>query len=1115
MLKKILIALAVLALWLAGGFYLLAHQATPAPAAPLVGESGTISTLDQFTSTSSPATAITQRTYGKAFRLSGQSTGCATFSSNGTLTSNGVACGSGSGSGGLASTSPWVVGQLTYVASNSAITSVATGTVSATGPLNVSATRYVVGGALTLSIDNAAADGSTKGAASFTAADFNASSGNISLDYTNGQKATASVPGFLSSADWTVFNNKISSTSLSASAPLAYNSSTGAFTITQAGAAANGYLSSTDWNIFNNKISSTSLSGTGGITYNSSSGVIGCTVASGSAAGCLASADWTTFNGKESVLSFVYPLVRATNSISLAFGTTTANTWALVQTFTKALVVNENATSTFTGAISVSGWALSTSTTVCRAPEHCQYQANSTTADTAIQAAITYITNAGGGTVYIKAGTYTLNAPITIVGSGIRIQGEGNHATILVLKNSFNDYAIKVDGAALRERLEFRNFKVDGNNANQTSGGCIMATSTARSTFDTMWLEACKVEALKLAGPTAGGFGYNNTVSNSYIANNQYGIVMVNNDENHIFDNTINSSSVYHIWDQQGLQDIHNNTFTGVVYSTGVGIYSYFTQNSRYVNNTFDSVPQESIKVLCNTTTQGHHQITGNYFFTSDFSGTGKATIQVDGCVGNQITNNYSDPTTKAPYFYQEVNNASIGTYFNANVVSATSTAYNYAITANASTTNWFTSATTTPPAATYWAQINSTGGLQHNVPTNYGHLFSVNGSTIATINASGLTLAGVSDGCATFTSGLLGSTGTACASSGGGTWPFTPTTYSGVAVQSTSTPLWLKATSPFSLIASSTLTNNASTTLFTASGSTWLNTGAGLLQSSSAGLVSAYGSTGLVLTTSGVAAAYAGSTCTNQFARSTNASGVWTCATVGAADVALANLTATNSTLTFSGTYDGSTARTIGLNLGNANTWTALQQFSLASSTVFSAYNSFFGGSATTTIDTAGNLTVGGWLNIPKAANPTIDVSGKLGIDTTAASTSLRYHDGTAERAIYDIKSKSFLVASSTLAYNGAFGAAGTTTLLMWNPLHPITVVSVYCKSDVGTAKLNFNDGTNKTDLVACSTTPTLTSISTNATWVMLEDFKVDIGTSATAPNRFTITVNYRETVE
>jgi hypothetical protein len=60
----------------------------------------------------------------------------------------------------------------------------------------------------TVSIANAAADGSTKGAASFTAADFNATSGNISIDYTNGQLATSGQNGFLSSTDWSTFNGK-------------------------------------------------------------------------------------------------------------------------------------------------------------------------------------------------------------------------------------------------------------------------------------------------------------------------------------------------------------------------------------------------------------------------------------------------------------------------------------------------------------------------------------------------------------------------------------------------------------------------------------------------------------------------------------------------------------------------------------------------------------------------------------------------------------------------------------------------------------------------------------------------------------------------------------------
>ena len=63
-----------------------------------------------------------------------------------------------------------------------------------------------------ISIADAAADGSTKGAAAFTASDFNAAAGVVSIDYTNGQAASASNKGFLTAADWTTFNNKGGST---------------------------------------------------------------------------------------------------------------------------------------------------------------------------------------------------------------------------------------------------------------------------------------------------------------------------------------------------------------------------------------------------------------------------------------------------------------------------------------------------------------------------------------------------------------------------------------------------------------------------------------------------------------------------------------------------------------------------------------------------------------------------------------------------------------------------------------------------------------------------------------------------------------------------------------
>jgi hypothetical protein len=122
------------------------------------------------------------------------------------------------------------------------------------------------------SIANAAADGATKGAAAFTAADFNDNgAGLISLDYTNGQKATAGQPGFLTSTDWTTFNAKQNAITLGnftevTSSILTISGGTGAIigtgltvAVAQSGAATSGYLSTTDWNTFNGKQAALSL----------------------------------------------------------------------------------------------------------------------------------------------------------------------------------------------------------------------------------------------------------------------------------------------------------------------------------------------------------------------------------------------------------------------------------------------------------------------------------------------------------------------------------------------------------------------------------------------------------------------------------------------------------------------------------------------------------------------------------------------------------------------------------------------------------------------------------------------------------------------------------------
>nr|AUN37447.1 putative autotransporter protein [uncultured bacterium] len=60
-------------------------------------------------------------------------------------------------------------------------------------------------------LTNAVADGATKGIAAFNTSDFNSTAGIITIDYINGQAATSGQKGFLTSADWITFNNKVSS----------------------------------------------------------------------------------------------------------------------------------------------------------------------------------------------------------------------------------------------------------------------------------------------------------------------------------------------------------------------------------------------------------------------------------------------------------------------------------------------------------------------------------------------------------------------------------------------------------------------------------------------------------------------------------------------------------------------------------------------------------------------------------------------------------------------------------------------------------------------------------------------------------------------------------------
>jgi hypothetical protein len=122
--------------------------------------------------------------------------------------------------------------------------------------------------------------------------------------------ASATNRGALSSTDWTTFNNK--QATISVTSPVVLTGATISMPVASTGVS--GYLSSTDWNTFNNKSNTngtvTSVAaltlGTTGVDLSSSVATgtttpvitLNVPTASASNRGALSSTDWTTFNGK-------------------------------------------------------------------------------------------------------------------------------------------------------------------------------------------------------------------------------------------------------------------------------------------------------------------------------------------------------------------------------------------------------------------------------------------------------------------------------------------------------------------------------------------------------------------------------------------------------------------------------------------------------------------------------------------------------------------------------------------------------------------------------------------------------------------------------------------------
>ncbi len=157
-------------------------------------------------------------------------------------------------------------------------------------------------------------------------------------------QASGTTSGFLSSTDWTTFNNKVDPTRvIGTTFPLLGGGDLSADRVLSmpiANGTTGGYLSAADWNTFNSKENAFAQNGittsTVGVTIgNGISTIIGISAvtvdiqtASGSQPGLLSSTDWNTFNNKQSALSVgTFSYISFTQGATL-FGSTLTIGWA-------------------------------------------------------------------------------------------------------------------------------------------------------------------------------------------------------------------------------------------------------------------------------------------------------------------------------------------------------------------------------------------------------------------------------------------------------------------------------------------------------------------------------------------------------------------------------------------------------------------------------------------------------------------------------------------------------------------------------------------------------------------------------------------------------------------
>ncbi len=277
---------------------------------------------------------------------------------------------------------------------------------------------------------------------------------------------------------------------------------------------------------------------------------------------------------------------------------------------------------------------------------------------TGIQAAINSLP-AGGGKVFLPAGTYSITATVTIP-SFVWLEGAGASSTVLRLADNTNTSVItNSDWTNGNSYIKISNLKIDGNDAGNTGAECsgVYLDRVSYSEISQLYIYDAEDVGVGFDAQGSSFEGYNKIINNYFESNgndglflqwNKYSVVNGNTFKNNgngiytISDNlTISNNTIYNS-DFRGIGLVgDNNSVTGNIIDDcgtyGIDITTgsaYNTISNNIINNNGGSGDDSGI--ILNT---GDYNVIANNRIT-DTAGTGYAIDIRSGSDNNTLSGN-------------------------------------------------------------------------------------------------------------------------------------------------------------------------------------------------------------------------------------------------------------------------------------------------------------------------------------------------------------------------------------------------------------------------------------------------------------------------------------------